>query len=292
MRRAAAVLVTGLAAGGASAGPLTDLPGWSGASEARGLVAGAPRTVFVTGYFEPEIAASPVRTPGHGVPLHGLPGPSGRALTRGEIAAGGLEGQAPVIAWLADPVDAFFLHIQGSGRLAMPDGSTLRVGFAGRNDHPYVSIGRLLVERGVFAPGTLTADGLADWLRADPARGARLMAENPSYIFFEVRPGLAAGDGPVGAAGVPLTPLRSVALDPAHHALGAVYWLEVALPGPGGEGTRLQRGLVAAEDTGAAIRGPDRVDLFLGTGAEAGLVAGRLQATGRLWPLLPPEPGR
>src|SRR6056297_3782644 len=150
-------------------------------------MAGDPVSAFVTGYFEPELAASPIRTDSHPVPLHGPPDAAALSLDRGAIMAGALDAGAPVIAWLADPVDAYFLHVQGSGRLAMPDGRTIRVGYAGRNAHDYVSIGRLLVERGVFAPGTLTADLLADWLRADTGRGARLMAENPSYIFFERR---------------------------------------------------------------------------------------------------------
>ena len=272
----------------------------TGTDDARGflethlvLAPEAAVPAFVTGYFEPELDAAPARGPAHPVPLHALPDdPALRAFSRAEIAAGALEGRVPVLYWLADPVDAFFLHVQGSGRLRLPDGRRIRVGYAGRNDHPYRSIGRLLVEREGIDPAAMTADRLAGWLRADPARGRALMETNPSYIFFRKVEGLGAADGPVGAAGVPLTRLRSVALDPAHHAPGGLYWLETTLP-PEVEGgaPRPFRALVVAQDTGSAIRGPGRVDLFFGSGAEAGLAAGRMRAEGRLVPLVPRAAG-
>ena len=195
--------------------------------------------------------------------------------------AGALEGRARVLYWLADPVEAFFLHVQGSGRLVLPGGGRVRVGYAGRNAHAYRSIGRIAVARGLLPAEALTADRLKDWMRAHPAAARALMAANPSYIFFRERRGQAPGDGPVGAAGVALTAGVSAALDPAIYPPGTPVWIEA--DGPGGPIRRL----AIAEDTGSAITGPGRADLFVGTGAEAGRRAGALAARGRIRRLVP-----
>jgi len=239
-------------------------------------------TALITGYFEPVLAAAPAPDADFPVPLHAPPADAAALrASRAEIGAGALAGRAPVLYWLADPVEAFFLHVQGSGRLMLPDGRMVRVGYAGRNAHSYRSIGRIAVERGLLPAEGLTADRLKDWLRADPERGAALMAENPSYIFFREVEGLEEDDGPIGALGLPLTPLGSVALDPAHYPPGSLVWIEAE--GPDGPIRRL----MLAQDTGSAIRGPGRADIFFGTGAEAGRRAGALTARGRIVRLVP-----
>jgi membrane-bound lytic murein transglycosylase A len=233
---------------------------------------------LVTGYFEPLVAAR--RDPAPGLaPVLGPPPrgalPPGPGPTRAEIEAGALSGIAPVIAW-ADPVDLFFLQVQGSGVLGFPDGAAMPVGFAGDNGHPYVAIGRLLRARGALADGAGMAE-IRAWLARHPAEGAALMRENPRFIFLAPRP--PGAPGPIGSLGVALAPARAIAIDPAHAPLGALAFLETMVDG------RPWRGLVLAADTGAAIRGPNRVDLFLGRGE--GAVAGRLQSPGRLTLLLP-----
>jgi membrane-bound lytic murein transglycosylase A len=236
----------------------------------RHFAPGRSRAVQLTGYYEPELPASLVRTDDYRIPLHAMP-EGGCSIRRADIDVRlrGLE-----IAYLRDDVDRFFLQVQGSGRLRLPDGRTVRVRYGGGNGRPYTSIGMLLIERGVFGLG-LTADALKAWLRADPVRGRAVMDENESYVFFRFHDGPDA-DGPIGTMGVPVTPMRSVAADPEHYPLGTPIWLEV-----GGTGR-----LVIVQDTGGAIKGPGRIDLFHGTGDAAGLEAGRLNANGRATPLL------
>lgn len=248
------------------------------------LLVGDPEECLLTGYYEPVLAARSApdrtfRTPLLAPPPDLAPGPA--APTRAQIGAGALTGRGLELYWLADPVDLFFLQVQGSGRLILPDGRLVRIGYAARNGHPYVSIGRLLVERGVFAPGSLTADLLKDWLRADPDRAARLMAENPSYVFFRELRGHPPELGPIGAMGLPLTPWRSLAVDPAFHPYGSLLWVERW-------GESVGR-LMVAMDTGSAIRGPQRGDIFCGTGPEAGITAGALVSRGRILRLTPRE---
>ena len=264
-------------------GPLRDAAR-AGAPIADLLRAHAPRSarpvparpVHVTGYYEPEIDGALERSDAFPVPVEAEP-PGGIGASRAEIETGDLlAGHA--VAWVRDAVDRYFLQVQGSGRIRLGDGGVLRLGFAAKNGHPYVSIGKLLVARGALDAATITADAVRDWLRADPERGRALMRENPSYVVFRV---LRAGaeDGPPGALGRPVTAGRSVAVDPEVVALGTVAWLEVDAPAP-------VRRLVVAQDVGSAIRG-DRVDLFCGTGAAAGAEAGALNHPGRLVPLWP-----
>jgi len=236
---------------------------------------------LLTGYYEPVIEARRAPDAAYDVPLHAMPSGGDPLPTRAEIDAGALAGRSLELFWLADPVERFFLQVQGSGRLRLEDGSLVRVGYAGRNGHPYRSIGRLLVDRGEMASGSVTADRLRAWLAEDPARGAALMHENPSYVFFREAEGLAPEDGPIGSLGVPLIAGVSVAVDPERYPLGSLLWLEAETPdGP------IAR-LVVAEDTGSAIRGPGRIDLFVGTGDAAGLGAGRLSHPARIVLLVP-----
>lgn len=222
-----------------------------------------------TGYFEPELDASLTRTDTFTCPIHRLP-QGGASLPRDRIEAV-LAGHE--IAWLRDTVDRFFLQVQGSGRLRLTDGGVMRVGYAGKNGLPYVSIGKRLVERGIFGRD-ITAEDLKRWLRADPARGEALMNENPSYVMFR-EIGAPVESGPMGTL-CPVTTLRSLAVDPEHTPLGTPVWIEVA-----GHAR-----LCIAQDTGSAIKGLGRADLFHGTGDTAGLAAGALNTVGRFIPLV------
>jgi membrane-bound lytic murein transglycosylase A len=244
-----------------------------------------------TGYFEPELAGSRTRTARFTVPLHGRPKDLvvkgeqvGRMVggqlvpyaTRAEIEAGALANLAPVVAWVEDPVDAHILHIQGSGRISLDDGTVLRLGVAGTNGHKFVGIGRVMRERGLL--DDVSMPSIRAWLKANPGRSRALMAENPRYVFYkEIN-----GDGPVGSEGVALTPGRSLAVDPKFIPLGVPLFLDTLEP----SGKPLRR-LVVAQDTGAAIKGPIRGDFFWGPGEAAFETAGRMKSNGRYWLLLP-----
>ncbi len=261
-----------------------------------------------TGYYEPELAASRHPAPGYAVPVYRRPPDlvevnlgrfdpalagkrvwgrvAGKALApypdRAAIEGGLLAGKGLELAYAADPYAAFFLEIQGSGRLLLTDGSIVRVGYDGQNGQPYVGIGKLLRDRGVLAPGQATMAGITGWLRAHPDEATALLHENRSKIFFRELTGLASNDGPPGALGVPLTPQVSVAADPRFVPLGAPLWLSTTVAGVGPV-TRV----MIAQDIGGAIKGPNRLDLFWGSGDAAGAVAGGITATGKVVLLLP-----
>ena len=262
----------------------------------------APRGLF-TGYFEPELRGARGRGGAFTTPLLrrppdlvavdlGLFRPdwrgeriAGRVVdgrlrpyaTRAEIERGALDRLDLAFLWVDDPVDAFVLAIQGSGRVRLGDGTLVNVGFDGQNGRAYVPIGRLLVERGEMTRDEVSLASIRAWLAAHPAQAQGLMDENPSYVFFrEIK-----GDAPIGAQGVALTPGRSIAIDPAFLPLGVPLWLDVAQDGVG------LRRLVVAQDTGGAIRGPVRGDLFFGFGAAAEAQAGRMRARGAYYMLLP-----
>ena len=246
---------------------------------------------LLTSYYEPVIAAARKPGSGYNVPLYRAPASLGSRkpwYTRQQIdtlpqVRAELQGRE--IAWLADPVEAMALHIQGSGRLRITeaDGSqnTVRVAFAGTNDQPYKSIGTWLLQQG--ATRDASWPGIRDWLAANPQRQNELLWQNPRYVFFreEALTGSDAAFGPRGAQGVALTPGRSIAVDRQSIPYGTPVWL--ATPGPTAS---LQR-LVLAQDTGSAILGAVRADYFAGWGAEAGELAGRLKQTLRLWVLWP-----
>ena len=241
------------------------------------------RAPLLTGYYEPEIEGSRRRTAGFRHPLYARPPelPDGRPwLTRREIEAGALAGRGLEIAWVADPVEALFLGIQGSGRVRLAEGGTLRLGFGGANGHERRSIGLEMVRRGLIEPFEASAATIRDWVRANPARGRELLRHDPSYVFFREVEGVGDDQGPLGAMLRPLTPLRSVAVDPAHVPLGAPVWVEKG-------GAEPMRRLMVAQDTGSAIRGPQRADLFFGTGDDAGRRAGAVRDRGRIVTLLP-----
>ena len=208
---------------------------------------------------------------------------------RAAIDQGALDGEAPVIAWVDDPIDAFFLHVQGAGRIALAGGGVLRVGYAGSNGHAYASIGRALVERGALALEDVTLQSIRAWLAANPGAAADVLALNPSYVFFRKFDGaMDDSKGPIGTQGVPLTPGRSLAVDRRFLPLGAPLWLDIMAPATdeAAPDRRLRR-LVIAQDTGGAIRGPLRGDLFWGFGRQAESVAGRMKHSGAYYLLLP-----
>jgi len=271
----------------------------------------ADGAAMVTGYYEPEIAASREEVPGlvpvlrmpadlvesevpvcppSVDPVTGQPNPAacplqkrrGRIVDgqyipyydRSEIEAGALAGQGLEIAW-ADPIDLFFLQIQGSGRLRFADGSIMRIGYAGQNGHPYTGIGRVMRDRGLLGDQSASMQNMVAWLRANPEPGRALMNENRSYVFFREL----TGAGPLGALGLPVTPRGTVAADPRYVPLGAPVVVDVE--------HAVADGLWIAQDTGGAIKGPNRFDTFWGPGEEAARIAGGLLSRGRSWLLLP-----
>jgi membrane-bound lytic murein transglycosylase A len=248
----------------------------------RPVIVGEPPALF-TGYYEPELTGSPVRTPRYAWPIYRRP-PELRDgavwHSRAAIEGGILRGRGLEIAWLDDPVEVFFLHIQGSGRIRMPDGSVVRVGYAGKNGHPYRSVGKELVRRGIFSAHEVSAGTIRAWVRRNPALGAELLNQNPSYVFFRKLPDLPADMGPIGAMGRSITPLRSVAIDPDFTPLGAPVWIEK-------EGRLPMNRLMVAQDTGGAIKGAQRADIFYGFGDAAGDAAGDVKDGGRMVLLLP-----
>jgi membrane-bound lytic murein transglycosylase A len=203
------------------------------------------------------------------------------AIETGALAALGLE-----LAWLADPVDAFFVHVQGSARLRLAEGGTMRVAFDGKSGHAYTSIGRLAVERGLLPLGGADKDGLEVWLKNNRELGEALMRENRSFIFFR-ESALAEDEGPLGAAGVPLTAGRSLAVDRTLMTFHTPIWVEVTGLADPETADRQFRRLMVAQDTGSAIVGPARGDLFFGSGERAGSLAGRVRNEARMTALVP-----
>ncbi len=259
--------------------------------EQRFEVAAIPQEALVTGYFEPVLAGLLRPVPPYTEPIYRLPtelaegsldgvSHTKQHWSRAEIAGGALDGRGLEIAW-ADPVDVFFLHIQGSGLLSLSGRKSLRLAYAGSNGHPYHAIGSDLIAAGAIPRERLSMQSIKAWLRAHPREATELMQQNPRYIFFAV----STGEGPRGASGAALTAERSLAVDPAHLPYGLPVWLDVK-PHPDGNGQELQR-LTVTQDTGKAIRGPARADFFWGTGAAAGELAGRMNASGRIYLLLP-----
>jgi membrane-bound lytic murein transglycosylase A len=211
--------------------------------------------------------------------------------TRAEIDAGALDAEALALVWLSDPVDAFYIHIQGSGRIKLDDGTSLRVGYDGQNGRPYTAIGRVLLEEGALAQGNVSMQTIRAWLAAHPDEIRRVLEADASYIFFKEFPIDDPALGPPGAQQVPLTPRRSLAVDRNFYALGVPMWLDTSLPAdaaqpPATPGAPFRR-LMIAQDTGGAIRGPVRGDVFFGFGVEATELAGRMKQKGRLHVLLP-----
>lgn len=255
---------------------------------------------FATGYFEPEIRASRTRARGYDVPIYGRPSDlidvdlgafsdalkgkrirgrvEGNAFVpyydRAAIETGAIDRTAPIIAWAADPVEIFFLQIQGSGRLRLPDGSVLRIGYDSQNGRDYTGIGALMRDRGLLAPGQTSMQGIVAWLHAHPVEGRDIMRENKSFVFFREQQG-----PPQGALGYPVAGGTSAAADPKFVPLGAPVFLSMDRTDA--------TGLWIVQDTGGAIRGANRFDTFWGAGEEAQAIAGGMAARGTAFLLLP-----
>ncbi|WP_272010187.1 murein transglycosylase A [Roseovarius sp. ZX-A-9] len=237
-----------------------------------------------TGYFEPELRGALQPGGRYKYPIYREP-PEAKAinpwLTRREIETGTvMQGRGLEIAWVDDPVELFFLQIQGSGRIRLPDGSMIRVGYGGSNGHNYRSIGAELVRRGIYSVHQVSAQVIKNWVRRNPEDGLELLRFNPSYVFFRKLDNHASDLGPLGAMNRPVTDGRSIAVDPAYVTLGAPVWIEKG-------GKRPIRRLMIAQDTGSAIKGSQRADIFFGTGDKAGRAAGRLRDPGRMVVLMP-----
>ena len=235
-----------------------------------------------TGYFEITLHGSRQRGGVFQTPIYRRP-PDRTRYSRAEIEDGALTGQGLELLWVDDPVDAFFLEIQGSGRVRLQEGGIARVGYDGSNAKPYVAVGRLLIERGVMPREQVTMASIRAWMKAHPPEGAALRRDNPSFVFFRE----ITGDGPLGAQRVALTAGRSLAVDRAFIALGLPVWLEVQQR----FAPEVIRRLVVAQDAGGAIKGPVRGDLFWGHGTAAAEGAGAMNASGRYYLLLPREVG-
>jgi len=262
-----------------------------------------------TGYFEPEFQGSLTRGGDYQVPVYARPRDLVRAkatdgsyvsgqwvsgqfrpyASRAEIDSGRLDGQGLELLWLRSPVDLFFLQIQGSGRVVLPDGRTVRLGFAARNGQAYVPIGRVLVRRGDLAADQVSMQTIRDWLAAHPDEARSVMEENPNYVFFRRLDDVDLSHGAPGAFGVALTPGRSLAVDRGMVPFAAPVWVETRLPDARGQ-VGDWRHLTLAQDIGTDIRGAGRGDLFTGWGAQAQAVAGGLHEGGRMVLLLPHPP--
>ncbi len=253
---------------------------------------------FVTGYYEPELKGSRAFSESFPVPVYAVPGDlvqlfpdaerasrnhemtAGRKTAGGivpyydrkEIEQGALEGRGLEILYLADWTDAFYMHVQGSGRVELEGGEHVRLSFAAKNGHSYTAIGKRLIERGAISRDEMSMEAVRGWLKANPDQARALRWENRSYIFFSQLPLSEAASGPIGSQGVALTPLRSLAVDTSLHPLGMPVWVNA--PGLEWQGQSGFARLMIAQDAGSAIRGPQRGDIFFGSGAAAGDIAG------------------
>ncbi len=250
--------------------------------------------MLVTGYHEPIIDAAEAPSAGYRVPILGVPRDlaarrRGPYWSRAEIERGRLRNLARPLAWARDPLDVFFMEIEGSGTLRLPSGRELRVGPAATNGRPYRSIGRLLIEEGQITREAMTMRALREWLTARPEERARVLAHNESYVFYRLLPG-----APVGSLGVPLTPGRSIATDPRVFPRAALAFIRTMRPVALPDGSREWRPVgrfVLSQDAGGAIRGPGRADIFWGRGPDAELAASDMKEPGELYFLVPKAKG-
>jgi membrane-bound lytic murein transglycosylase A len=270
---------------------------------------------FLTGYFEPVVEGSRFPSPEFHVPLYrrpadliaagqasgSVPFPNKGALIgrraaenqivpyheRGAIAAGALDGQKLEICWLKDEFDALSIQIQGSARVILEDGTPLRINYDSHNGHPYTAVGRVLIERNVIAREEMSMERIREWMAAHPEEASDVRAHNRSYVFFRIT-GLSNEGEPIGDQGVPLTPGRSIAVDRMHE-YGVPFFIEAVLPSDSAKALSPFRRLMIAQDTGSAIVGPARADIYWGTGDDAGRTAGRIRHPGHFVMLLPRE---
>lgn len=271
-----------------------------------------PQGLF-TGYYEASLKGSRTKSAATPYPLHIRPDDlvmvqlgdfreelKGQRIA-GRVVGGNLkpyetraqivQGQWPhndeghVLVWVSNPVDAFFVQIQGSGRVDLDDGSVMRIGYAGQNGHPYYAIGRELIARGYLTKDEVSMQSIRDWLEAHPQEGHEIMDTNKSYVFFREL----TDEGPIGGEGLALTPMRSLAVDRSLLPYGLPLWVNISAPK---EGTPSINRMMIAQDTGGAIRGPVRGDVFWGAGDYAENMAGVMKSQGRYWALLPKQQGQ
>lgn len=267
---------------------------------------------FLTGYYEPVVEGSRVRTQVFTVPIYGRPADlvagsppadatfsnKGAVYRRNEagelvpyfdraaIEDGALAGRGLELCWLKDPIDAFFIHIQGSAKVRLQDGAVLRLNYAAHNGHPYTPVGRILIEQGQVPREEMSMERIRRWMLENPEGAAQLRRQNRSFVFFREL-ALRPGDEAVGGQGVPLTAGRSLAVDRKLHAYGTPFWIEAELPLAAADSADRFRRLMIAQDTGSAIVGPARADIYFGAGTDAGAVSGRIRHPGRFVLLLP-----
>jgi len=275
------------------------------------MAAGKPATNTVTGYYEPLVRAARKPQGAFQWPLYAVPDDlltidlsSQFPELAGKRVRGKLEGrrivpydsraelqrsgrQPDALVWVDDPVDAFFLQVQGSGRAQLPDGKVVRLAYADQNGYPYVSIGRWLVDKGELTLAQASMQNIREWARRNPQRVQEMLNANPSVVFFREEAVHVAGEGPRGAFSVPLTAEHSIAVDPQFVPLGSTVMLSTTMPGT----SEAMHRLVFAQDTGSAIKGAGRADFYWGFGDEAGAMAGRMKQNGRMWVLWPKGKG-
>jgi len=260
---------------------------------------------LLTGYYEPLLLGSRSRSVGYPVPVWGVPRDYVKGalypMTRQQIDKKGLYDKAQILLWLSDPVELFFLQVQGSGRVKLDDGTVVGLQFAAKTGHPYVAIGKVLIERGELTPENVSMQSIKQWLHDHPDQMQDVMWKNPSYVFFNR---MDRTNGPVGAQGVVLTAEGSMAVDPAYIPYGVPVWVDTEIPRvidpekleenrhPHDHTVAREdfRRLLIAQDTGSAIKGPLRGDIFFGHGNQAGLIAGQMKRPGFFTLLLPRPP--
>ncbi len=259
---------------------------------------------FFTGYYETEAEGSPVKTAEFNIPIYRRPASLisgygrhagafmrvGKKLVRfhdrAAIEDGALAGKGLEICWLKDPIDAFFAQIQGSMRVKLTNGKLLRLNYAAHNGFPYTPVGRWLIDQGIISREDISMDRIREWMEANPKEGKTLRRTNRSYVFFQETE-LTPHTSIEGAQGVHLTPLRSLAVDKSIHVYGTPIWIDAELPIKTEKPDTPFRRLLIAQDTGSAIVGPARADIFFGWGEEIGHVAGRIKQHGQFVMLVP-----
>src|SRR5476649_586067 len=248
---------------------------------------------FYTGYYEPEVVGSRVKTDEYAIPLYGVPAKiAGKKSTvfsqydRVEIEKGALAGKNLEICWVKNPVDAFFAQIQGSTRIKLDDGELLRLNYIASNGKPYTPVGRILIDKGVFTPQEMSMDKIREYMEAKPEEGQALREKNRSFVFFS-NTALAPHDECLGAQGIPLTPGRSIAVDPSNHVYGTPISIDAKFPLNSDVPEDTFQHLMVAQDTGSAIRGPARADIYFGHGLDVPHIAGRIKQFGKFVMLVP-----
>jgi len=249
---------------------------------------------FFTGYYETEVDGSRAQTAEYNVPIYTAPASTIKAkkgkvfanLDRTKIEDGALAGKNLEICWVKNPVDAFFAQIQGSTRVKLDDGKMLRLNYIASNGHPYTPVGKFLIDRGIITKEEMSMDRIKEWMEANPDEGKELRSKNRSFVFFQ-ETSLGAQDECLGAQGVPLTPGRSLAVDKKIHVYGTPIWIDADLPIESEKPETKFRRLLVAQDTGAAIIGPARADIYFGHGEDISHAAGRIKQYGKFVMLVP-----